>query len=291
MMTKVKVAEEMVGKRLDQALTESYLKLNRSQIKKLIENGKVKINNKRVSKTGVRLKSADLVDVDYKEEKVQQIKLPVLYEDTDCIVLNKPAGILTHSKGSFYPEATVATFISKYLNVNWLKSEPHNNRLGIVHRLDRGTSGVLIAAKNDAAHKWLQKQFSTRKTVKKYIAIVLGAVEPKTAIIEVPIGRNPKKPQTFRAHASGKPAVTKYRVIKTYGGFSMLELLPETGRTHQLRVHLNYIKHPVLGDTLYGNTPADRMYLHAQSLEITLPSKIRKTFVAPLPQEFNKLMK
>jgi 23S rRNA pseudouridine1911/1915/1917 synthase len=163
-------------------------------------------------------------------------------------------------------------------------------RAGIVHRLDRATSGVMICAKTPEATAWLQKQFSPRKVTKHYVAIVEGTIEPEEAIIDIPIGRNPKEPSTFRADINGKPATTHYKVLKTHNNHSLIGLKPETGRTHQLRVHLNYLNHPIVGDTLYGGAKADRMYLHAQSLDIVLPSKELQHFEAPLPKIFNDKM-
>jgi RluA family pseudouridine synthase len=157
--------------------------------------------------------------------------------------------------------------------------------------LDRATSGVIIGAKNAAALSWLQKQFSQRKVKKTYIAIVQGHLPNDHAIIDMPIERNPKKPQTFRVGAQGKAALTEYQVIKLNDTYSMLQLSPQTGRTHQLRVHLAHLGHPIVGDTLYGGKPAERLFLHALSLEITMPSRERKTFTAPLPELFGRIMK
>jgi RluA family pseudouridine synthase len=145
----------------------------------------------------------------------------------------------------------------------------------------------MIGAKTPEALSWLQKQFSTRKVKKTYMAVVSGHLRTEQAIIDMPIERNPKKPQTFRAGSNGKPAVTEYKVLRAGDKYSLLELKPTTGRTHQLRVHLAQIGHPIAGDTLYGGPEADRLYLHAQSLELTLPDKTRKVFTVPVPAEFS----
>lgn len=192
--------------------------------------------------------------------------------------------MLSHSKGNDNPEETVATFMAD--KVTGLSG----NRAGIVHRLDRATSGLMIAAKNLEALKWLQKQFSTRKVKKTYIAIVEGSLDPREAIIDMPIERNPKRPQTFRAGHKGRSAITQFKTLKFNDRYSMLELKPRTGRTHQLRVHLEQLKHPIVGDELYGGDHADRLYLHATELEITLPNKERKIFKSKLPEEFNKMV-
>ena len=165
------------------------------------------------------------------------------------------------------------------------------DRSGIVHRLDRVTSGVMICAKTPEALESLQKQFALRKTEKTYLAIVSGNLSPDKALIDMPIERNPKKPQTFRVGPNGKLAKTRYEVVKTVPGYSLVRLQPETGRTHQLRVHLAQLGHPIVGDSLYGGQPADRVYLHALSLAITLPNGKRQTFEAPEPASFKQFLK
>jgi 23S rRNA pseudouridine1911/1915/1917 synthase len=165
------------------------------------------------------------------------------------------------------------------------------NRAGIVHRLDRATSGVMILAKNPDTLSMLQKQFSQRKTKKAYEAIIVGSLPNPEANIDMPIERNPKKPQTFRVGVNGKTAQTYYKTVKTNDKYSLLELKPVTGRTHQLRVHLKQLDHPIVGDTLYGGKVADRLYLHAKSLEITVPGSQRKVFDAEVPKEFDQLLK
>jgi 23S rRNA pseudouridine1911/1915/1917 synthase len=163
-----------------------------------------------------------------------------------------------------------------------------------VHRLDRGTSGVIIAAKNNNSLKWLQKQFSQRKVKKQYCAIAEGLFDTKEALIDAPIGRNPLRPQTFKALSSGKPALTQYKVIKELKkdgkNFSELKIAPLTGRTHQIRVHLAYIGHPVVGDNLYGHD-SRQLLLHARSLELTLPDKGRRVFSAPLPGPIEEFLR
>lgn len=271
--------------RLDQYVLRQLPSLSRSSAAKLVEGGRVSVNGKLQRKSGYKIKPADDVNIDYDEaasSRVPDIDLLVLYEDDDCVVIDKPPGLLSHSKGAFNPEATVATWLGG--RIKGMEGE----RAGIVHRLDRGTSGVMICARTPEALSWLQKQFSQRKTVKKYAAVVSGKPAEREAVIDMPIERNPKKPQTFRAGAGGKPAVTAYKVLKTGKYYSLLELKPETGRTHQLRVHLTKIGHPIVGDELYGGQPAARMFLHAKSLAVTLPSRERKTFKAPVPPEFNR---
>jgi RluA family pseudouridine synthase len=148
----------------------------------------------------------------------------------------------------------------------------------------------MILAKNETAAKWLQKQFSTRKVKKAYLAVVSGNLSHQSAIIDLPIRRNPKNPQSFKVDAGGKQAITEYSVLESNNNLSLIELKPTTGRTHQLRVHLSHLGHPIVGDSLYRGLPADRLYLLAKKLEITLPSKERKTFEVDTPNEFKIIM-
>lgn len=278
-----------VGLRADVFIAKQYPDFSRSSLDGLFDNGLVILNGKPV-KNSYKIKAKDSLKVDdsllFKQP--EPIELPVIYEDDDVIVIDKPAGVLTHAKGALNTEATVASFIKPKLS----KDMPDSNRAGIVHRLDRPTSGAIITAKNPAALKWLQKQFSARKTKKTYSAIVEGAPEPASAIIDAPIARNPRKPQTFYVNPGGKPAQTEYRTIETLNKsstYSVVELSPKTGRTHQLRVHLDYINHPVVGDRTYGHE-AGHMYLHAKRLELTLPNGERKVFESAEPAYFKEFI-
>ncbi len=270
--------------RLDVYLASEYPELSRSYITKLIKDGLVKVNSKVETKPSSKLSETDKVRLTQPKVKIdlKDLNIEVIYEDDDCVVINKPSGVLSHSKGSFNDESTVASWVSKKL------TDLEGDRGGIVHRLDRGTSGVMICAKNEKALKWLQKQFSTRKNKKVYYALAKGHFKQEEAIINLPIERNPKKPQTFRVGVNGKEAITQYEVEKSNDLLSLVKLMPQTGRTHQLRVHLSYLDHPILGDIFYGGKAADRMYLHAYTLEVTLPSKERKVFKADLPKEFRE---
>jgi len=282
------VSEAQAGKRLDSFVAEVMPRLSRAYAQKLCDSDNVTVNDG-PKKAGHKLKYDDTVVIAYDEaelDNIPHIDIPILYEDDDCVVMNKPAGVLTHTQGAFHPEATVATFLRDKLD-GGLSGE----RAGVVHRLDRATSGVIIGAKNQAALSWLQKQFAIRKVKKSYIAIVRGSLANKEALIDMPIERNPKAPATFRVGANGKRSITHYKVLETTEQYSLVELKPETGRTHQLRVHLTKIGHPIVGDPLYGDGAfGDRLYLHALSLEITLPNHERKVFTASLPKEFKELL-
>ena len=282
------------AERLDQYVTRLVPTINRAYAVKLIEAGNVAVNDQPQTKPGYKLRGYDSVIITYDEVAsavIPDIELAIHYEDEDCVVVEKPIGLLTHSKGVFNPEATVASWLHSHLQAELADTDTGpNNRAGIVHRLDRATSGLIICAKSATALTWLQKQFAQRRTKKTYIAVVTGVFKLPEAVIDLPIERDPKKPQTFRVGANGKPATTTYKVLKTDGVHTLVELKPQTGRTHQLRVHMNYLKHPIVGDTLYGGEQAERMYLHAHELELTIPSHERKVFVSPVPDSFAALV-
>lgn len=281
-MSDLRFIAETEGERVDSFLATNAPEYSRSYWQKRCEAGDVKISGTRV-KASYKLTLDDIVEVTLPDAPVfQEQSLPVIYEDDDVIVINKPAGVLTHAKGAESQEFTVAEFV-RPKTTDGLDT----NRPGIVHRLDRGTSGIIIAAKNNEAKRWLQGQFSKRNVKKTYVALVEGHLRQPEAILRLPIERNPKKPQTFRVGANGKPAETAYKVTKSYKDFDLVELKPHTGRTHQLRVHLEYLSHPIVGDPIYGKEAKQlgRMFLHAQQLELTLPSRERKVFTAPLPPE------
>lgn len=285
-MQKKTVDEETKGRRFDVVATEMLPMLSRAYVHVLIQGKRILLNGG-PQKAGYKLREGDIITTDFDESKIDQIAdidLPILYEDENVLVINKPAGIISHSRGRYWNEPSVASFVRQ-------KTGQEGERSGIVHRLDRATSGVMICAKNAETLSLLQKQFSERKTKKTYIAVVKGHMKLPEAIIDMPIERNPKAPSTFRVGANGKQSQTKYTVIESREGYDVVKLEPVTGRTHQLRVHLSYQRHPIVGDTLYDGENADRLYLHAFSLEITLPGSIRKTFEAPLPDEFNTIGK
>lgn len=269
--------------RLDAYMAQYWPEYSRSTWQKYIEMGVVEVNDVVVTSVRYNLGEADHVVVQtLPVVEFDDQTLPVVYEDEHVIVINKPVGVLTHAKGALTEEFSVAEFVRPRM------AEPdETNRPGIVHRLDRATSGIIICSKDAETKKLLQKQFQDRKAHKTYIAVVKGTPKLAEAKIDLPIGRNPKVPSSFRVDAKGKAATTIYKTLASNGKFSVLELKPETGRTHQLRVHLAYLGCPIVGDTLYGGgkSPIGRMCLHAKELEITIPTSRRETFVAPLPED------
>lgn len=281
------------GRRLDLYIVEHCPEYSRSALAKLIDSGSVLVNDN-IKKSRYKLKTGEkvFIDLSYLKSMPDSIDLPIIFEDEDIIIIDKPSGVLTHSKGDFNKEGTVATFIQPFLNGGdeW----KYTNRAGIVHRLDRGTSGIIVCAKNKATQDYLQGQFSKRNIKKTYAAVINGKLDEENGSIDVPIERNPKKPSTFRAGINGKSAQTGFEVIcvkeidsKVY---SLLELKPITGRTHQLRVHLAYLKHPILGDDYYDGKPYKRLMLHAKSIELTMPGGERRTFSSDLPDDFKEFV-
>jgi 23S rRNA pseudouridine1911/1915/1917 synthase len=270
--------------RLDQYLAKEYPEYSRSTWQKYIDgqyvtvNGVIENSNKYVVSEDDDVKFSLPEKQDFSERT-----LPIIYEDDNVIVIDKPAGVLTHAKGALNDELTVAEFIRPKTSY---KSD--TNRPGIIHRLDRDTSGVIICVKNDETAHLLNKQFQDRRAKKTYYAVVKGEPAHQRADIDLPIARNPKKPSTFRVDSSGKSAFTSYEVIQTKKNLSLLKLQPVTGRTHQLRVHMAYVNTPIYGDRVYGKE-ADRLYLHAASLEITIPEGDRRTFESKLPSSFLEL--
>ena len=259
--------------RLDHLLVEKYPSYNRSTLQKFIEAGFVAVDGKIINKSNQKFTETAVITLTVPEDKKNSDLSPaVIYEDDNVIVLDKPAGLLSMAKGEYCPEKTLEDYGL------------------LVHRLDRDTSGVIILAKTPEAQTFLRKQFQDRKAHKIYYAITIGHPKLDEANIDLPLARDLSRPTTFRVDASGRPAETYYRVVEHNDKYSLVELHPKTGRTHQLRVHLKYIGCPILGDRVYGE-PAERLFLHAYSLEITLPGGVRRTFTSELPKEFRDVLR
>ncbi|MEI7674201.1 MAG: RluA family pseudouridine synthase [bacterium] len=279
-MNQIKITEENVGERLDIFMQSQFPQYSRSTIQKLLKSENILVN-KLPSRSSYKLREGDKLKLSEPDSDfTKDLDLKVLYEDDDCVVIDKPEGILSHSKGAINMEPTVASWLA-----GRIKDIP-GDRAGIVHRLDRGTSGVMICAKTNKAQLFLQKQFSERKVKKVYLAVIKGSMDPLEAIIDMPIQRNPNRPSRFKVSVNGKSAVTHYKQLRSKGKYSLVEMTPQTGRTHQLRVHLAQMKHPIIGDLFYEGEEADRLYLHAETLEIQLPSKEKKIFTSPPTKEF-----
>jgi len=281
---KIIIDELTARKRSDVVVADNFTQYSRAALKKLFEMGNILLNEE-LAKPGDKMKIGQVLTVDISplEQEPDVIELPVIYEDENVIVVDKPAGIISHARGRYWQEASVASFIRDKTK------DMEGERAGIVHRLDRATSGVMIAAKNTPTQVFLQKQFADKKVVKDYVAIVTGTPETEEAHIIVALARNPKLPQQFKVTKDGKHSETIYKIAKSQKGISKILLHPLTGRTHQLRIHMQYMGHPILGDILYGHADGEaRLYLHAHTLKITLPDGRERTFEAPIPEEFEK---
>ena len=255
--------------RLDILMADIFKSYNRSTLQKFIEYGFVTVDGVLVKKPNAKFEKGVKIDLKIPTIMKNADLVPdVIYEDKDVIVLNKPAGLLSMGRGQYCPENTL-------------------ERYGLlVHRLDRDTSGVVILAKNESVQQFLKQQFQERTAKKTYFAVVCGRPKLDEARIDLPLARNLKRPTTFLVDPNGKEAETFYKVVKANDNYALVELKPTTGRTHQLRVHMKYLGHPILGDRVYGGEKAERLYLHAKKLEIVLPNGDRRVFETELPAEF-----
>jgi 23S rRNA pseudouridine1911/1915/1917 synthase len=285
--------------RLDKFLAERLQDTSRSQIKIIIESGNVSVDQIPVLKAGTKLKPGSIIEIlvpyDNSDGLVpENIPLDIIYEDAKVIVINKPAGLVVHP-GAGNPSGTVVNALLAYYPPIRNVGEP--DRPGVVHRLDKDTSGVLIFAKTNDAYKWLVKQFKSREISKTYLALVDGHPPTPTGRIEAPIERDPvaRTRMAVGIRGQGKAAVSEYFERQKYENHSLIEVHPITGRTHQIRVHLSYIGAPVVGDTLYGHRnpsiPMDRFFLHAKFLSVRLPGdRSPREFSTALPKELQQIL-
>lgn len=298
----LKPTPEQKGMRLDVFIAQfsesNNLGLSRTFIQKLISEGNITVGEEAVSnlKSHYKIKESDefILRVPEKEPealKPENIPLDIVYEDDNLAVINKPAGIVVHPA----PGNTQHTLVNALLGYFPKLSDINPHRPGIVHRLDKETSGLLVIAKTNHAHLGLTAQFAQHSIKRKYVAIVKGKMEFDEHVIELPIGRNPVKRKNMAVsfNENAKYAKTYYRTLKRYADFSLLELEPFTGRTHQLRVHLAFLGHPILGDMKYGKSNEFiRLALHALSLGFVHPiSKKSMNFSSEVPNEFTEFLK
>ncbi|HHW58065.1 MAG TPA: RluA family pseudouridine synthase [Clostridia bacterium] len=283
------------GKRIDVFLA-AELDYTRSYIKKLIVDGLVLVNGKTV-KPSYKVKENDEVVVNIPEaEKIdvlpENIPLDILYEDDDIIVINKPQGMVVHPAPGNYSGTLVNALLYHCKNLSGINGIL---RPGIVHRLDKDTSGVMVVAKNDKAHISLSNQIKERSVLKKYIAIVEGAIKDEEGKIEAPIGRHPFDRKKMAVIEDGRYALTLYKVLERFKENTLVEAVIKTGRTHQIRVHMAYIGHPVVGDPVYGfkkqKFKLEGQALHSRVLGFMHPTKgVYMEFEAPLPEYFVRLI-
>lgn len=263
------------GNRLDKSLAD-LTELSRSQANEAIKAGTVLVNGK-LAKAKYVVKEGDVITYVLPEEEVleykaEDIPLDIIYEDADVAVVNKPQGIVVHPSAGH----TSGTLVNALMyHVKDLSSINGVVRPGIVHRIDKDTSGLLMIAKNDKAHNALAAELKDKKSLRKYVAIVHGNLPNDRGVIEAPIGRSDKDRKKQAVTAKGKPAVTRFTVLERFGNYTLVELQLETGRTHQIRVHMAYIGHPVAGDPLYGprkTLKGHGQFLHAKTLGFTHPT-------------------
>ncbi|NPA39816.1 MAG: RluA family pseudouridine synthase [Thermodesulfobacteria bacterium] len=287
------VEPEDAGKRLDVFLKEKINELSRSRIKSLIEEGKILVNGKK-SKSSYKVKNKDIVLVEIPPEKEidispSDVPFDILFEDEHIAVINKPPGVVVHPAPGHYEDTLVHGLVKRLKNLSGIGGKL---RPGIVHRLDKDTSGIMLVAKNDQAHKNLSEAFKNRLIKKTYFAIVYKTFERKKGKIETFIGRHPVHRKKMAVLPQGREAITEYQVIENLYKASLVELKPLTGRTHQLRVHMSFLGHPILGDPVYGGLKHDlpkapRLMLHAGKITFTHPVKKETlNFEAPFPEDF-----
>jgi 23S rRNA pseudouridine1911/1915/1917 synthase len=291
------VREGESGKRIDVFLAGEAEDYTRSHIQKLVGNGFVSVNGVTV-RASYKVKQGDLIRLEIPEpegmeSKAEKIPLDIYYEDNDLIVLNKPRGMVVHPAVGNYSGTVVNALLYHCHDLSGINGVL---RPGIVHRLDKDTSGLIMVAKNDAAHVNLAQQLKDRQITRIYLALVHGKVKEVSGVIDAPIGRDPKNRQKMAVvHKNSKNAITNYRVLTHYTGYTYLQLKLETGRTHQIRVHLSFIGHPVVGDLKYGPSRPhfnlEGQFLHAAVLGFSHPrTGVHLEFEAPLPNELEEVL-
>src|SRR5919107_550077 len=265
-----------LGTRLDRYVADQLPDLSRATVQGLIESGRVRVDGQQ-RKPKFRMTPGEVVSVEIPGPRVDEIlpdliPLAVVYEDADVIVVDKPAGMVVHPAPG-HQRGTLANALLAHVPGI---SVGGSQRPGIVHRLDKDTSGLIVAAKTDRGRTALVSQWESRSVEKTYLALVAGSVADEEATIDAPIGRDPKNRQRMAVRRSGRPAVTRFHVVERFPDATLLEVSIETGRTHQIRVHLAFIGHPIIGDQLYGRARStdprlERQFLHASALGFRLP--------------------
>jgi 23S rRNA pseudouridine1911/1915/1917 synthase len=297
MAEEIHLTAEQDGQRIDQFVTESQPSLSRMEVQRLIKAGEIRVNGAPI-KPSYRLTSGETISVNLpapveRSVQAEDIPLDVLYEDEDLVAINKPAGMVVHPAHGNESGTLVNAALARWPEMRRITGE---ERAGIVHRLDKDTSGVIVLAKTSTALKALQGQFKARTTYKRYIALVDGIPESGTGVIEAPIARDPRQRKRMAVVKQGRPSTTRYQVIETFPQHALLNVEILTGRTHQIRVHMQWLGYPVAGDRVYGRRKVtvplkDRIFLHAAELQVDSPSKgMRLQFVAPLPPELETVL-
>ena len=301
MLEEYTVEESQSGMRLDKFLTEIYPDQTRSFLQKLVKSGEIKVNGKPVIKAGFVVEGGDQVSASIPtpqavEIEAENIPLDILYEDADVLIVNKPKGMVVHPSAGHYSGTLVNAIM--YHCADSLSGINGEIRPGIVHRIDMDTTGALIICKNDAAHVDIAEQIKEHTVTRRYRGIVCGVVKEDEGTIEGAIGRHPTQRKKMAINEkNGKPAITHYKVLQRFAKYTYMEFRLETGRTHQIRVHMASIGHPLLGDELYGNPKNLAMKgLQGQTLHVMVIGFVHPTtheymeFEAPLPEYFQNLL-
>lgn len=293
------IFEEPQAQRLDKFLVDCLPELSRSRIQNLIKDGFVQVDGAKPHKAGQMLEGRAFIQVTLPAPEPsnlipEAIPLEIIFENDDLLVVNKPAGMVVHPAAGHQAGTLVHAALAHAPGMEGIGGE---QRPGVVHRLDKNTSGLILLAKNDQTHRWLQDQFRLRKIQKTYLALVDGRPPTPNGRVEAPIGRDLKarKKMAVVPPEKGRPAVSEYHTVETFEAHTLLEVHPITGRTHQIRLHLAFLGCPVAGDTIYGKRhstiPMGRHFLHAMRLTVRLRhAQQLSTFEAPLPPELTTLL-
>lgn len=294
--TTLLVDEDLEGERLDVFVAERMETLSRSQIKRLIEDGQVWVDGK-VRKSSYRVKTGEVVAVEVPQAapvrlQPENIPLEIIFQDSDVVVFNKPKGLVVHPAHGNWEHTLVNALLYHVKDLSGINGEL---RPGIVHRLDKDTSGVMVAAKNDMAHRELARQIKAHTIERQYLAVVYGVIKENLGTIEAPIGRSKTDRKKMAVTADGRPAISHYQVLQRFKDYTLVKVRLLTGRTHQIRVHMQYIKHPVVGDRLYTSRKAppgvSSQLLHAWLLGFNHPrSGEYLEFTAKPPDELAQFL-
>lgn len=293
----VQANENDKGKRIDSFLNEVIEDATRSYIQKIIDGGYVEITGKKTTKSGNKLKGTETIVVNLPEDETldlipEDIPLEIIYEDSDIVIINKAPNMVVHPAHGNYNGTLVNALLYHIKDLSTINGVI---RPGIVHRLDKDTSGVIVVAKHDEAHTTLSDMFKEKTLEKTYVCIAKGIFKDKSGRIETLIGRDPRDRKKMAVVTeNGKIAISNYEVLDESKNYSLVKVRIETGRTHQIRVHMKSLNHPILGDATYGNSTdgIDRQMLHAYRLKFTHPiSKKEMVITAPIPEDFKRALK
>jgi 23S rRNA pseudouridine1911/1915/1917 synthase len=295
----IRIITKSPGGRLDRILSEQIKDFSRSRLQKLVRDGYVKVDGTIINKPSHKLDGNEIIEISIPpqrstELKPEKIPLDILFENKDLIVINKPAGMVVHPSAGHDTGTLVHAVLSHAPDIQGIGGE---KRPGVVHRLDKDTSGIILMAKNDATYQMLQRQFTERTVNKTYIALVDGSPPTPSGRIEASIGRDAanRKKMAVVAENKGRPAISQYRTLEKFPEHTLLEVHPITGRTHQIRLHLAFIGSPVVGDRIYGRRKSsiqiNRHFLHASKITIRIPGMSDfMTFQAPLAEDLEEVL-